>query len=63
MAETRSNPSRHANRFTGPRRPRFTALTEARKDAELPAGEFELVHLASRPSRPARADKGAQNKR
>ena len=52
MVQTSSNPSRQSERFTGPRRQRYKSLSEARKDAELPAGEFEVVHPASRQVRP-----------
>lgn len=48
MAETSSH---RAERFTGPRRPRYSSLTEARKRAELPAGEFEIVHDTTRRKR------------
>lgn len=45
MVQTNSQSHfRKAERFTGPRRARFTSLTEARRDAELPAGEFEEEH-------------------
>jgi len=45
MVQTTSQSQfRKAERFTGPRRARFTSLTEARRDAELPAGEFEEEH-------------------
>ncbi|SEP66758.1 hypothetical protein SAMN05428969_0378 [Devosia sp. YR412] len=50
MVQTSSHPSRTAERFTGPRRKRYKSLIEARKDAELPAGEFETVHPASTPA-------------
>jgi hypothetical protein len=55
MVQTSSHPTRN-ERFTGPRRQRYKSLIEVRKDVELPAGEFETVHAASRPApRPASA--------
>ncbi|WEK03807.1 MAG: hypothetical protein P0Y65_16675 [Candidatus Devosia phytovorans] len=48
------NPLPRDKRFTGPRRERFSSLTEARRDAELPAGEFEEEHDGQ--DRPERRD-------
>lgn len=59
MAETSSH---RAERFTGPRRPRYISLTEARKQAELPAGEFEIVHDTTRRKRSSESGKPRQDR-
>lgn len=51
MVHPSPDQSRSNERLTGPRRDRYKSLSEARQDAELPAGEFEMVHPASRPAR------------
>ena len=50
MVHPSRHPVRDNDRFTGPRRQRYRSLIEARKDAELPAGEFETVHAAAQPA-------------
>lgn len=59
MAE---NNSHRSERFTGPRRSRYVSLTEARKQAELPAGEFEIVHDISRRKRTPEAQRPRQDR-